>query len=77
MAMTLTNQVRSIAEVTKAAAGGDLMKTMSVERSWNNRVLSVFADEVTRVAREGKDGRSVGWSSQGHECWWDVEGSDG
>ncbi|KAF8813270.1 hypothetical protein BYT27DRAFT_7084959, partial [Phlegmacium glaucopus] len=35
MAMNLTNQVRSIAEVTKAVAGGDLTKTMSLERSCN------------------------------------------
>ncbi|KAF8800720.1 hypothetical protein BYT27DRAFT_7216786 [Phlegmacium glaucopus] len=35
MAINLTNQGRSIAEVTKAVAGGDLTKTMSVERSWN------------------------------------------
>ncbi|KAF8811494.1 hypothetical protein BYT27DRAFT_7252732 [Phlegmacium glaucopus] len=35
MAMNLTNQVRSIAEVAKAVSGGDLTKTMSVEGSWN------------------------------------------
>ncbi|KAF8810602.1 hypothetical protein BYT27DRAFT_7253585 [Phlegmacium glaucopus] len=35
MAMNLNNQVRSIAEVTKAVAGGDLTKTMSMETSWN------------------------------------------
>ncbi|KAF8811292.1 hypothetical protein BYT27DRAFT_7208708 [Phlegmacium glaucopus] len=35
MAMNLTNQVRLIAEVTKAVAGGDLTKTMSMETSWN------------------------------------------
>ncbi|KAF8810628.1 hypothetical protein BYT27DRAFT_7253622 [Phlegmacium glaucopus] len=35
MAMNLNNQVRSIAEVTKAVAGGDLTKTMSMETSWH------------------------------------------
>ncbi len=37
MAMNLTNQVRSIAEVTKAVAGGDLTKKiqmMSEARFW-------------------------------------------
>ncbi|KAF8797439.1 HisKA-domain-containing protein, partial [Phlegmacium glaucopus] len=47
MAMNLTNQVRSIAEVTKAVAGGDLTK--KIER------------DVTRVAREvGTEGRLGG-----------------
>ncbi|KAF8809613.1 hypothetical protein BYT27DRAFT_7254345 [Phlegmacium glaucopus] len=55
MAMNLTNQVRSIAEVTKAVAGGDLTKKIEVD-SW-----SVFADEVTHVAREvGMEGRLGG-----------------
>ncbi|KAF8814078.1 hypothetical protein BYT27DRAFT_7250387 [Phlegmacium glaucopus] len=40
MAMNLTNQVRSTAEVTKTVAGGDL-KTMSVERSWNGKTRDV------------------------------------
>ena len=31
MAMNLTNQVRSIAEVTKAVAGGDLTKRITVD----------------------------------------------
>ena len=31
MAMNLTNQVRSIAEVTKAVAGGDLTKKIEVD----------------------------------------------
>src|ERR1700679_3296179 len=31
MAMNLTNQVRSIAEVTKAVAGGDLTKKIDVD----------------------------------------------
>jgi osomolarity two-component system sensor histidine kinase NIK1 len=63
MAMNLMNQVRSIAEVTKAVAGGDL--TSSVEVDLRGEILelketvdgmkesfSAFADEVTRVARE-------------------------
>jgi len=31
MAMNLTNQVRSIAQVTKAVAGGDLMKKIVID----------------------------------------------
>ena len=31
MAMNLTNQVRSIAEVTKAIAGGDLTKKIQID----------------------------------------------
>ncbi len=61
MAMNLTNQVRSIAEVTKAVAGGDLTKKIEVDvrgemlelkETVNGMTesLSVFADEVTRYA---------------------------
>jgi osomolarity two-component system, sensor histidine kinase NIK1 len=72
MAMNLTNQVRSIAEVTKAVAGGDLTKMIEVDvrgeilelkETVNGMTesLSVFADEVTRVAREvGTEGRLGG-----------------
>jgi len=68
MAMNLTNQVRSIAEVTKAVAGGDLTKMIEVdvrgeilELKDMTESLSVFADEVTRVAREvGTEGRLGG-----------------
>ena len=72
MAMNLTNQVRSIAEVTKAVAGGDLTKKVAVDvrgemldlkETVNGMTesLSVFADEVTRVAREvGTEGRLGG-----------------
>ncbi|KAL0948366.1 hypothetical protein HGRIS_010948 [Hohenbuehelia grisea] len=72
MAMNLTNQVRSIAQVTKAVAGGDLTKKIEVDargeilelRETVNGMtesLSVFADEVTRVAREvGTEGRLGG-----------------
>jgi osomolarity two-component system, sensor histidine kinase NIK1 len=72
MAMNLTNQVRSIAEVTKAVANGDLTKRVEVDvcgeilelkETVNGMTesLSVFADEVTRVAREvGTEGRLGG-----------------
>lgn len=72
MAMNLTNQVRSIAQVTKAVAGGDLTKKIVVDvrgeilelkETVNGMTesLSVFADEVTRVAREvGTEGRLGG-----------------
>jgi osomolarity two-component system, sensor histidine kinase NIK1 len=62
MAMNLTNQVRSIVQVTKAVAGGDLTKNMEVDLrgeilelketvNGTTECLSVFADEVTRVGR--------------------------
>lgn len=72
MAMNLTNQVRSIAEVTKAVAGGDLTKRTTVDvrgemldlkETVNGMTesLSVFANEVTRVAREvGTEGKLGG-----------------
>jgi osomolarity two-component system sensor histidine kinase NIK1 len=63
MAMNLTNQVRSIAEVTKAVAGGDLTKKIEVDVKGEilelketvngmTESLSVFAYEVSKVARE-------------------------
>ena len=63
MAANLTNQVRNIALVTTAVANGDLSQKISVEakgevlelaNTINDMVdrLGVFADEVTRVARE-------------------------
>ena len=70
--MNLTNQVRSIAEVTKSVASGDLTKKVEVDvrgemldlkETVNGMTesLSVFADEVTRVAREvGTEGRLGG-----------------
>ncbi len=72
MAMNLTDQVRSIAEVTKAVANGDLTKKVEIDvkgeflelKETVNQMtesLSVFADEVTRVAREvGTEGRLGG-----------------
>jgi signal transduction histidine kinase/HAMP domain-containing protein/ActR/RegA family two-component response regulator len=63
MAENLTSQVRSIATVATAVAGGDLSKKITVEARGEvaalaetiNRMvdtLGAFADEVTRVARE-------------------------
>ena len=63
MASNLTNQVRSIAEVTIAVANGDLSKKITVDvrgeilqlkEAINTMVdqLRSFASEVTRVARE-------------------------
>lgn len=68
MADNLTTQVRSIIEVTKAVAGGNLSKKIVVEAKGEilelketvngmTDSLSLFADEVTRVAKEvGTDG---------------------
>ncbi|HTX57574.1 MAG TPA: HAMP domain-containing protein, partial [Candidatus Acidoferrales bacterium] len=68
MASNLTAQVRNIAEVTTAVAGGDLSKKITVDvrgeildlkRTMNTMVdqLNAFASEVTRVAREvGSEG---------------------
>jgi len=72
MASNLTSQVRNIAQVTTAVAGGDLSKKITVDaqgevlelkQTVNTMVdqLSAFADEVTRVAREvGTEGRLGG-----------------
>ncbi|WP_296206060.1 HAMP domain-containing protein, partial [uncultured Hyphomicrobium sp.] len=72
MAGNLTNQVRNIAEVATAIAGGDLSKKITVNVSGeilqlketiNTMVdqLNAFAFEVTRVAREvGTEGRLGG-----------------
>ena len=72
MANNLTDQVRSIAEVTTAVARGDLSKKIEVKASGEILELSniintmvdqlrSFADEVTRVAREvGTDGKLGG-----------------
>lgn len=83
MAENLTNQVRSIATVTKAVANGDLTKRIEVDvkgemLDLKNTVngmtesLSTFADEVTRVAREvGTEGRLGGQAnvSDVHGTW--------
>jgi len=72
MASNLTAQVRNIAEVSTAIAGGDLSKKITVDvrgeilqlkETINTTVdqLNAFASEVTRVAREvGTDGKLGG-----------------
>src|SRR5678810_46443 len=72
MAGNLTGQVRNIAEVTTAAANGDLSRKITVaargaslelKNTINTMVdqLGSFASEVTRVAREvGTDGKLGG-----------------
>ncbi|MBW8806464.1 MAG: HAMP domain-containing protein [Catenulisporales bacterium] len=67
MADNLTTQVRNIAQVATAVASGDLTQTITVDArgeilelktTLNKMVdrLGTFADEVTRVAREGVAG---------------------
>jgi signal transduction histidine kinase/DNA-binding response OmpR family regulator/HAMP domain-containing protein len=75
MANNLTGQVRNIAEVTTAAANGDLSKKITVDvkgeilelkNTINTMVeqLKAFASEVTRVAREvGTEGKLGGQAS--------------
>jgi CheY-like chemotaxis protein/signal transduction histidine kinase/HAMP domain-containing protein len=75
MAGNLTAQVRNIAEVTTAVAGGDLSRKITVDvrgeilelkETINTMVdqLNAFAGEVTRVAREvGTEGRLGGQAS--------------
>src|ERR1700716_1144054 len=72
MATNLTAQVRNIADVATAIAGGDLSKKITVnvsgeilqlKETFNTMVdqLNAFAGEVTRVAREvGTEGRLGG-----------------
>ena len=72
LAANLTTQVRNIADVTTAVAGGDLSKKITVDASGeilrlketiNTMVdqLNGFASEVTRVAREvGTEGKLGG-----------------
>ncbi|MCF6556601.1 HAMP domain-containing protein, partial [Escherichia coli] len=72
MAGNLTAQVRNIAEVATAIAGGDLSRKITVDvrgeilqlkDTLNTMVdqLNAFAGEVTRVAREvGTDGKLGG-----------------
>ncbi|WP_248962963.1 HAMP domain-containing protein [Sphaerisporangium perillae] len=77
MANNLTYQVRNIAQVTKAVAGGDLSKKIDVDaqgeilelKSTINTMvdqLSLVASEVSRVAREvGSEGQ-LGGQAQVH-----------
>ncbi|MEO7822362.1 MAG: HAMP domain-containing protein, partial [Gemmatimonadaceae bacterium] len=72
MASNLTGQIRNIADVTTAVAKGDLSRKITVDvkgeilelkNTVNTMVdsLGVFAEEVTRVAREvGTEGRLGG-----------------
>jgi signal transduction histidine kinase/CheY-like chemotaxis protein/HAMP domain-containing protein len=72
MASNLTSQVRNIAEVTTAVAGGDLSRKITVDvkgeilelkDTINTMVdqLNAFASEVTRVARDvGTEGKLGG-----------------
>src|SRR5688572_26089890 len=72
MASNLTGQVRNIADVTTAVARGDLSQKITVDvkgevlelkKTFNFMVdsLRVFADEVTRVAKEvGTEGKLGG-----------------
>jgi HAMP domain-containing protein/CheY-like chemotaxis protein len=75
MASNLTNQVRSIADVARAVASGDLGKKITVDargevkdlkNTINDMVdqLNAFGAEVTRVAREvGVEGKLGGQAS--------------
>ena len=75
MATNLTDQVRSISEVTKAVANGDLSRTVNVDvqgemldlkTTVNQMVarLSTLASEVTRVSLEvGTEGIMGGQAS--------------
>src|SRR5439155_780695 len=72
MASNLTDQVRSIAEVSKAVARGDLTQKITVEARGEvaelaevinemTDTLAIFAEQVTSVAREvGTDGKLGG-----------------
>ncbi|MBB5868754.1 HAMP domain-containing protein/signal transduction histidine kinase/ActR/RegA family two-component response regulator [Allocatelliglobosispora scoriae] len=72
MASNLTNQVRSISQVTTAIAEGDLSQKINISAQGEvadladtinslTRTLRVFAEQVTRVAREvGTEGKLGG-----------------
>src|SRR5205085_1902667 len=75
MAGNLTGQVRNIAQVTTAVAQGDLSQKITVDakgevaalaQTINTMVdqLSAFADEVTRVARDGGTAGRLGGQAQ-------------
>src|SRR5213078_3846368 len=72
MASNLTDQVRSISQVSQAVAAGDLTQKITVEARVDvvfqeetayemTDTLAIFADQVTGVAREvGTDGKLGG-----------------
>ncbi|WP_246530646.1 HAMP domain-containing protein [Streptomyces bathyalis] len=77
MALNLTSQVRSIAQVTTAVANGDLSKNIDVDARGEIlelkdtvntmvRQLRAFSDEVTRVAREVGTEGNLGGRAQVH-----------
>ncbi|MEX2110253.1 MAG: HAMP domain-containing protein [Gemmatimonadaceae bacterium] len=86
MASNLTGQIRNIADVTTAVAKGDLSRKITVDvqgeilelkNTVNTMVdsLGVFAEEVTRVAREvGTEGRLGGQAQVPHVAgtWKDL-----
>ena len=87
MALNLTGQVRSIAQVSTAVARGDLSQKISVEakgevaalaQTINTMVdtLRAFADEVTRVAREVGTEGILGGQAAGAERGRHLEGPD-
>ncbi len=86
MAGNLTSQVRNIAAVTTAVANGDLSKKITVDvkgeilelkNTINTMVdqLNGFASEVTRVAREGTEGK-LGGQVEGEGRLRHLEGPD-
>src|SRR5690554_2499372 len=90
MANNLTLQVRNIAEVSRAIAGGDLSRKITVEvkgemlelkNTINTMVdqLSSFADEVTRVAREVGTAGILGGQAQvrGVSGTWQIRRATG
>ncbi|NLU73130.1 HAMP domain-containing protein [Streptomyces sp. HNM0575] len=77
MALNLTSQVRSIAQVTTAVANGDLSKKIDVDARGEIlelkdtvntmvRQLRAFSDEVTRVSREVGTEGNLGGRAQVH-----------
>ncbi|KAJ7101453.1 hypothetical protein B0H15DRAFT_936561 [Mycena belliarum] len=85
MALNITDQVRTISEVTTAVAHGDLTKKIEIDvkgemldlkSTINNMVsqLSIFASEVTRVALEvGTEGKLGGQAKvEGVQGTWEA-----
>jgi hypothetical protein len=85
MALNITDQVRTISDVTTAVARGDLTKKVEIDvkgemldlkSTINNMVsqLSIFASEVTRVALEvGTEGKLGGQAKvEGVQGTWEA-----